>query len=68
MPQKVENRKLLTAVVGWALALTCVISVALYIGHVATRDLAVMLCVGGEPLCRVEDRSVVEEALLLLSK
>ncbi len=68
MPQKVVNRKLLTAVVGWALALVCVISVALYIGHVATRDLVVMLCVGGEPLCRVEDRSVVEEALLLLDE
>ncbi len=66
MLKKGANKTLFSTVVGWSLAAACAVAGAVYIHQMANRDLSVMLCVDGEPLCRVEDRAVVDEALLLL--
>ena len=68
MLQKGTKTKHTASIAGWIVAIVCLIAVGLYIRYVSTRGLAVMLCVDGEPICRVEDRSVVDKALLLLDE
>ncbi len=68
MLEKGAKKKRLTAVAGWVLAVAITAVGAFYIHRMVSRDLAVMLCVDGEPLCHIEDRAVVEEALLLLNE
>lgn len=53
-------------VVGWLLAALCVLGAAVGIGVAASRDLSLVLYVNGDPLCRVENKAVVDRALLLL--
>ena len=66
MLKKGANKTLLSTIVGWSLAAACTVAGAVYVHHAASRDLSVMLYLDGEPLCRVEDRATVDEALLLL--
>ena len=68
MLHKGAKTKYLAIVVGWVVAFACLIAVGLYIHRVSTRELTVMLCLDGEPLCSVEDQSVMEKALLLLEE
>lgn len=60
-------KKLKQPIVGWTLAALCAIVGAVGIYRMATRDLSLVLCVDGEPLCSVENKAVVDEALLLLN-
>ncbi|MBE6621512.1 MAG: hypothetical protein E7630_01020 [Ruminococcaceae bacterium] len=55
-------------VAGWVMASLLLLAAGLCIYHVSHRELSVMLCVDGQPLCRVESQSVVDHALLLLEE
>jgi murein DD-endopeptidase MepM/ murein hydrolase activator NlpD len=55
------------AIVGWLLALVCCVAAVLYMNRMADGEMSIVLYVDGEAVCRVEDRKVVDEALLLLS-
>lgn len=53
--------------VGWLLAVVCAIAGIVFIHSKATRELSLVVYVNGEPLCSVENKAVVDEALLLLN-
>lgn len=54
------------AATGWLVAGVCLIVSVISIGVVSSRDLSLVLYVDGDPLCRVESKAVIDEALLLL--
>ncbi len=68
MMKQGAKAKPLQLVLGWVIALLLLVMAGIYIHHIAGRELIVMLCVDGEPLCRVENQGVVERALLLLEE
>ena len=68
MLHKGAKTKYYAPIIGWVVAFACLLAVGLYIYRVSTRELTVTLCLDGEPICAVEDQSVVEKALLLLEE
>ncbi len=67
MIRKGTKKWKISAVVGWLLALACTVVTVLYIRRVSDSDMSVMLYINDEAICCVEDRKVVDEALLLLN-
>lgn len=65
-----KKRKLLAqwnkTAFGWLLAALFVIVGVIGIGVVSSREMSLVLYVDGAPLCRVENKAVVDRALLLL--
>ena len=58
----------ITALFGWLLALALTVFAVRYLVDIGGRDLSLQLSVNGEPLCRVSDRTVVDDALILLNE
>ena len=54
--------------IGWLLALVCVVAGVTCIASIAGRELSLVLCVDGTPVCLVENRVVVDEALRVLDE
>lgn len=54
--------------IGWAIAALCVAGSVGYIHNTCSKDLALMVYVDGEAVCKVQDREVVDGALSELVK
>ncbi len=65
---KHADKKLAGTVVGWAAAAACLAAGIFYINSICSRNLSLMLFVNGEEICCVENRAVVDEALLMLDE
>ncbi len=68
MHLKRADRKLVGKIVGWSAALAVALVATLNIVSYINRPLDLMLLIDGKEICRVEDRTVVDEALLLLDE
>ena len=66
MQQILKKGKLSRTFIGWAVAVLCLLMTAVGIGVLSTSELSLVLYLDGTPICKVTDRTVVDEALLLL--